>query len=67
MSTTILDKTEKLSKTPNPWDKAISDAQELIKEAEAEIVRLKQSIQLFGELKRKGAKFPGEVKNDAAQ
>jgi hypothetical protein len=62
MSTTILDKRKRLSKRRDSWDKAIADAQELIREAEAEIARLKQSIVLFTDLKRRGAKLPSPTR-----
>jgi hypothetical protein len=60
-STLILDKSERLSKSPDLWDKAIADAQELIGEAETEIAKLRRSIKLLADLKRSGAQFPGEA------
>lgn len=60
LSTLILDKQESLSKPSGLWDKAIADAQELIQEAEAEIAKLRRSITMMAELKRSGARFPGE-------
>jgi len=48
------------------WDKAISDAQELIEGFESEIAGLRQSIRMLADLKRSGARFPSENKSEAS-
>jgi hypothetical protein len=49
-----------MCKSSDKWDKAISDAQRMIKEAKGQIAQLKFSIRTFERLRDSGAPFPGE-------
>jgi hypothetical protein len=63
------------SKSISSWDGLITDAEEMIDEAGQKIKRLKQSIEIFRQLRDEGKPFPSErskrrnrkVLNDAAQ
>jgi hypothetical protein len=57
--TNILDNSGKLSKPLDLWEKAITDAHEMIKESRNYIRQLKGSIQIFERLRDRGAPFPG--------
>jgi archaellum component FlaC len=51
------------TQTSNPissWDALITDAEEMIGEAKAKIERLKQSIEIFRQLRDEGQPFPSE-------
>lgn len=44
----------------NAWDKAIMDAEEMIRESRQRISDLKRSIEMFKDLRESNAPFPGE-------
>jgi hypothetical protein len=59
-STTILANRRRVSKSQAAaWDKAIADANEMIREVEDEATRLRHSVRSFQELRDSGAAFPG--------
>ena len=47
-------------KSSEKWDKAISDAEGMIREAKERIAQLKSSVKTFKRLRDRGAPFPGE-------
>jgi hypothetical protein len=53
------------SKRAATWDTAIVDAEKMIQEARERIKALKQSIEIFKDLRGKGEPFPGADKQRA--
>lgn len=52
--------TQPCVKTPEGWQRAISEAERQIKEGEEKVRRLKLSIETFREMLAQGEPFPGE-------
>ena len=59
LSTSIFTKSYDASNQDSLWEQAISDAQELRKQAQARAAELKRSIEILKSLRERGAKFPG--------
>jgi hypothetical protein len=66
-STTILDTIPDASNQAKLWERAIADAEEMIRETETQargrVKELKSSIRMLTALRAKGAAFPGAIKN----
>lgn len=58
--TTILAVLDGTSQAVSHWDKAIADAEEMIKEEKTKISKLRRSIEAFRALRDGGVPFPGE-------
>ena len=55
----ILVRSNGVTKPTNPWDRVITDAQEMIEDARTSIRQLRRSIELSKKLRDRGAVFPG--------
>jgi hypothetical protein len=65
--------THELSAPENTWDKAITDAERMLKKTQDKARQLEQAIRIFKKRKQSGEPFfgensePSEAKSDAAQ
>jgi hypothetical protein len=65
-STSILDKSCDMSNHERLWERAIADAEELIKDSQKNVRELRRSIAMFKRLRDSGAAFPGTTKGGVA-
>ena len=56
-----------VSQPVSRWDKAIADAEEMIKEEKNKITKLRRSIEAFRTFRDNGTPFPGESLGEASQ
>ncbi|HEX8494807.1 MAG TPA: hypothetical protein VF658_18335 [Pyrinomonadaceae bacterium] len=66
-ATTILPVLDGASQGVSRWDKAIADAEAMIKEEKNKISKLRRSIDAFRAFRDSGVPFPGEAESHAAQ